>query len=135
MAWRVYIPTDGRRDGLFSVQIFGDQILVQNRSGTISAIDPRDGIIQWRRVPTNPYRVTQALGSNRTTIFLVQGINLFALDRKTGKTKWEIPLPEGPSSAPAADDEQVYICAGLGQLYAFTLPEAVPVPPGAVQSA
>src|ERR1051325_6267762 len=50
-AWRVKIPTDGRRDGLFSVQIIpgkdpakdNPQLVVQTLSGTVTLLDAETG--------------------------------------------------------------------------------------------
>src|SRR4051812_16749752 len=48
LAWRTYLPMAGKRDGLFSVQVLHDLILVQTRSGTLTALDPADGSTLWR---------------------------------------------------------------------------------------
>src|SRR6266545_1426788 len=39
MAWRAYVPTDGTRDGIFSIQVLEDMIVVQLRSGLIVALN------------------------------------------------------------------------------------------------
>src|SRR5262245_59537566 len=68
MAWRVYVPTEGKQDGLFSVQIPeraftkvtakgrvpAQQVLVQTKSGAIMALDPDTGEVQWRARVGNP---------------------------------------------------------------------------------
>src|SRR5262249_29601825 len=48
MDWRVYIPMDGVRDGFLSIQLLGDQILVQTRSGGVALLDAATGATIWR---------------------------------------------------------------------------------------
>lgn len=48
LAWRTYVPTDGRRDGLESVQVIDhDQVLVQTRGGETTLLDGTDGATLW----------------------------------------------------------------------------------------
>jgi outer membrane protein assembly factor BamB len=129
LAWRIYVPTDGRRDGIYSVQLLGDLMLVQNRSGLITALNPEDGSTLWSALPGHTYRVTQTLGYNTHSIYAVEGVNLFALDRKTGKLRWQMIMPQGPSAPPAADDQAIYLALGIGELFAYQVPEGLPIPP------
>src|SRR5437763_2613457 len=45
-AWRTYVPTDARRDGLFSVQVLDTQVIVLTRSGLVVALDRETGQTQ-----------------------------------------------------------------------------------------
>jgi len=123
LAWRAYVPTDGRRDGLFSVQVIGDQVLVQGRSGIITVLDATDGSTVWRAQPGHPYNVYHGLTYNSRSVFAVRGAMFYALDRKTGKQLWEFSLPHGASAAPLADDERFYVCLLTRELYCYELPE------------
>jgi len=123
LAWRTYLATDGRRDGLFSVQMLGDQILVQNRSGMITLLDAADGSTLWRAQPGKAYEVYQAPAHNSRSVFAIRGGILYALDRKTGARQWEFSLPHGASAAPVADDERFYLCLLTRELYCYELPE------------
>ena len=72
MAWRARLPVEGRRDGVFSVQItdYGaaQQILLQTRSGAVIALDGLTGATQWRARIGSPYVVAYALGYNTKTV-------------------------------------------------------------------
>ena len=124
LAWRTYLPTDGRQDGVFSVQLADDQVLVQTRSGSIVALNPRDGSTLWRAYLDVPYRVNTVLGWNAHLIFATRATTLFAVDRATGQVAWSFPLPGGPTAAAAADDERVFITLGTGRLFAYEIPQA-----------
>lgn len=123
MAWRTYLPVDGRRDGLLSVQLLEKQILVQLRSGMIVSVHPETGRTQWMTRVGIPYRTSQALGFNDRTVFAVNGVNLHALDRATGQRLWEFALPTAPSAPPVADAERVYLCYS-DWLYTYDLPKS-----------
>lgn len=123
-AWRAYVPTDGRRDGLFSVQLADDQILVQTQSGSVVVLSSRDGTMLWYgRVGPVPYRVTHALAYNSESVFAVRGSFLYALNRKTGQVQWDYDLPNAPSATPAADEERIFMPLGTGVLSIFELPD------------
>lgn len=121
LAWRSRIPTDGNRDGLYSVQPLGSQILVQTVSGTVCLVDAVDGGLVWRARPGNAYRATQPLGWNDKLVLVTQGPRLFGLDRVSGRPQWELTLPNVPTAAPVADEERFYVAAGTGRLYVFEL--------------
>lgn len=123
MAWRAYVPTDHRRDGLYSVQLVDDQIFVQTRSGTVVALNARDGVVQWQTTFDVPYRTNHGLGHNAKLLFATRAATLYGIDRYSGQVAWSLPLPGGPSAAAAADDERVFVPLGTGQLYAYEIPQ------------
>lgn len=131
LAWRAHVPMDGARDGLFSVQMLGPQVLVQTRAGLIVLIDADTGQAQWQRFVGKPYRPTQAPGHNSKSIFAINGNTLYALDRRSGQIQWQYDLPFAAAAPPAADEEQLYLCLGIGRLYTYKLlrPEK-PAAPG-----
>jgi outer membrane protein assembly factor BamB len=138
LGWRTYVPMDGRRDGVFSVQMVdrpgasSQEILLQTRSGAIMALDADSGVTKWRARVGNPYTVSSLLGYNNESIFAVNGLELYALNRDTGMIQWEFTLPHAPTSAPVADQDRVYLTM-TGRLQAFDLPKAVDTSPGGAE--
>src|SRR5438477_3353343 len=108
-AWRSYLPTDGRRDGVFSVQIperlqpAGGLLLVQMRSAIVMALDSASGATLWRTRIGTPYAMRQPLGYNSRHVFVANGVELYALSRQNGQIDWVLTMPHVASSAPAAD--------------------------------
>ena len=123
MDWRIYLPVDGKRDGIFSMQILEKQLLVLMRSGAVLAFDPDTGVNQWRTFVGNPYVPAIGFSSNTRTVFVAKGVEVYALDRKTGSLQWEFYLPNAPSAAPVADNDRFYIPLGTNRLHAYTLPD------------
>jgi outer membrane protein assembly factor BamB len=137
LAWQMYLPTEGRRDGIFSVQIPerlqppGGLILVQTRSAVVMAIDSATGTMLWRTPVGMPFAMRQRLGYNSKQIFVANGVDLYALNRDSGQIEWVFRLPHVASAPPVADDEYLYIGLGTGRLYGYRLPkpgETVPTP-------
>src|SRR5579871_5514310 len=48
LAWRVYVPTDRLRDGLYSVQPLENEVLVQTISGAVVSLNLADGFTRWQ---------------------------------------------------------------------------------------
>jgi outer membrane protein assembly factor BamB len=122
MAWRLYVPMDGRRDGLASVQLHGTDLYVQTRSGLVMLVDPESGVVHWRTRVGLPYRVTHELAFNSREVYVVNNLYLFALDRRTGTPRWRYRLREGVSAPPWADENFIYIASASGRIAAYYLP-------------
>jgi outer membrane protein assembly factor BamB len=136
LAWRIYLPTDRRRDGIFSVQIVpqgrGEQILVQTRAGLVIALDGESGVTQWRARIGNPYTVANLLGYNSKSVFAVNGLELYSVNRATGIIQWIFTLPHAPTSAPVADDDRLYVTL-TNRLHAYDLPKEVDTTPSGIE--
>jgi outer membrane protein assembly factor BamB len=121
-AWSTYVPMDGRRDSIFTVQALGRQVIVQTTSGLVAALDAERGQIQWFARPGNPYRTAHPVAFNSQTVFVVNGTDLYALERATGKQKWKYEMPGSAVAPPTADEYQLYLSLGTGKLYTYLLP-------------
>jgi len=128
VAWRTYLPTDGLRDGSYTVMVPGDQVLIQLQSGPVLAIDPHTGATQWSSNFGIPYALSHPLAFNAQSIFAINGTRLYILNRRSGQVQGGFVLPYAPTTSPAADEEQAYLSMGTGVLYAFGLPQALPAP-------
>jgi outer membrane protein assembly factor BamB len=128
-AWTVTVPTDGRRDGLLTVQLLprekGMDLVVQTRSGGVTCYDATTGLLLWATRVGTPYRASQPLAYNRDTLFAINNIDLIALDRATGRQLWEYDLPSGAAAPPVADDTQIYISLTNNRLVTYELPNLV----------
>jgi outer membrane protein assembly factor BamB len=125
-AWHAFLPMDGQRDGIFTLQLAplgkGFQILAQTRSGLVVALNAETGETQWTSRLGVPYRPAQPVAFNNRSVFVINNIELFALDRTTGQLQWQTTLPQGAASPPVADDEQLYLSLTTLGLTTFRLP-------------
>ncbi len=122
LAWQAVVPTADRRDGVFSVQILPDVVLVQTRGGGITALEPATGRQRWHTQVGIPNRVYYALGYNSRSVFGYSGLRLFAVDRRTGALQWMFDPKGAPSARPVADEERLYLATGTGRIYVYELP-------------
>jgi outer membrane protein assembly factor BamB len=122
MAWRTYIPTGGRRDGLVNVQRNGRDLFVQTRAGLVVMLDPETGETRWRARVGNPYQTARGLAFNSRTVFAINSTYLYALDRNSGGVQWRFRLPGGSSAPPIADDDFLFLASATGNLTAYVLP-------------
>lgn len=122
MAWTIYVPMDGRRDGLATVQLHRDDLYVQTRSGLVMLIDAITGVVRWRSRFGSPYRAMHQLAFNSREVYVVNNTYLYALDRRNGAVNWKYRLPEGVSGSPVADETLIYISAPDSRLVAYYLP-------------
>jgi outer membrane protein assembly factor BamB len=122
IAWYRYVPVDGRRDGLTTVQLAGRDLFVQTRSGLIVRLDAETGVVRWSSRVGRPYQVAWPLAFNLRAVYAVNSTYLYGLDRSTGSRLWRATLPAGLSAPPMVDEEQVYLAAVTGRLYAYYLP-------------
>jgi outer membrane protein assembly factor BamB len=135
-AWRILIPVDGRRDGIATVQNLGDLLIVQTRSGSVSAIDPSTGATRWRTVVGEPFHIIHDVGANDQLILVASSTRVYGLDRAGGQLLWEVTVPSTPTSPPSADDAAFYMHLSNGRVAAYAFPgEAAPTPPGATPPA
>jgi len=123
LAWRSYLPVDGRRDGVLTAQVLGDQVLIQLRSGALLAINAETGKTEWHYRLDTPYRVSNEVGLNAKLLFAMSGTRVVVLDRTTGKLQWEYDLGTVPSAPPVASSEFLYVCLVGGRVVSYMLPK------------
>jgi outer membrane protein assembly factor BamB len=129
LAWYTYVPSDGQRDGIFSMLILDDQLLVLMRGGAVLALDPATGATQWRTRVGRPYVPPVGFGANSRLLLVAKGVSVYGLDRRTGSLQWEFNLPNAPTASPAVDEERFYIPMGTNKLFAYALPGPEPATP------
>src|SRR5262245_28451497 len=83
-AWKAFMPMDGKKDGIFSVTVLGEQMYVQLRSGAVIALNAETGQRLWHARYADPYKPLFPLGHNYNTIFQISGTHLYAFDRPSG---------------------------------------------------
>jgi outer membrane protein assembly factor BamB len=126
-AWTITVPTDGRRDGFYSVQLApragaAQDLLIQTRSGGVMSLDAATGRVRWSTRVGMPYRVAQPVAYNHDYVFVINNIELYALERDTGRLQWLYDMPEAAAAPPVADDDQIYLSLSNGRFTAYGLP-------------
>jgi outer membrane protein assembly factor BamB len=124
LAWKLFVPMDGRRDGLFSVQVLEKDLFVQTRSSLVACIDAETGVTRWEQIVGRPYGSKQQLAFNESSVIVTNGTKLYALDRNSGQQQWELALPTSPITPPAVSEDRLYVILNPGTLAAYAMPSA-----------
>lgn len=120
-AWWGQATLNPSRDRVAHMVADEEQLYVQATSGTVSSFDNETGKRLWsvqlgvRDEPSYP------AVSNESTVLVVAGIRMYALDKVTGKILWQLKLPNIPSTSPAVDNSRIYLGMLDGSVYAFDL--------------
>jgi hypothetical protein len=130
LLWTTVIVTEGRRDGLLSVQFAPvreagktkQHMIVQTRSGIVTELDAETGQVLWRVRLGNRYSATHGAGFNSTDVIAVRGSDIFGINRKTGDLRWKAILPVIPSGTPLVDSHRIYMNVGSDRVEFYDLP-------------
>jgi outer membrane protein assembly factor BamB len=121
MVWWSQATLNASRDTVRHFTVDEDLLYVQATSGVVTAFDNETGkrlwSIQLGRTDHPSFPVT----SNDRMAMVVAGMEMYALNKFTGKILWQLRLPGMPSTSPAADDLQIYIGTLDGSVYAFDI--------------
>lgn len=98
-----------------------DLVYVRTRENLLTAIDLTTGAKKWSVRVGRDRQVGLPVSSNRTLAMAVVGGVAYALDKDTGRTEWQLPLPGVPTAPPALDENRVYLGTADGSVYAFDL--------------
>jgi outer membrane protein assembly factor BamB len=125
IGWSLYLPVEGKRDGIFSVQVAEKEVFIQTRGGLVVVANADTGEIKWRTRVGVVYRPVQPVGYNSKTVFVVSDTDLYALDRTDGQTIWQIRMPASAAAPPVADEERLYLNLGKGRLNVYRIPTSL----------
>lgn len=130
LAWSTTLPVEGYRDGIATVQLLGNQLVIRLRSGFLAVYDAATGRPLWQVHPGQPYPpIVHEVAATDRYILAIGAIRLHAYDRATGREEWTYELPTIPSAAPSADNDRVYMFLSGNRMTTFNLPARAEAPP------
>ncbi len=119
--WWGQAVLNSTRDKIRHIAIDERSVIVVSTSGIVTSFDAENGRKMWVTRVGRRDHISFMPVMNKKQVLIASGMKLFSLDRLEGGVTWEIDLPKMPSTAPAADDERVYIGTLDGSVYAFDL--------------
>lgn len=133
--WNVYIPLDGRADGLAEVQIVdAGQIFAQTRAGLLVAVDAVTGAKQWTFRYPRPYSNVYPVGVTDRFVFAVNVSHIYCFHRYSGLLEFQFELPGAASAGPVADNENFYVSLGATKAMCFRYPQPIRTEPVVAQN-
>ncbi len=125
-AWSVPLEGEGSFGAYASSPIMSKGVVYsQDLESNVQAIDQSNGEVLWTKKYEEPSLGPNGLVVADGSVFGATASAAFALDQKTGKEQWSVPLvrnsKEGINLAPGYDDGTVYVSttpANAASLYA-----------------
>jgi outer membrane protein assembly factor BamB len=119
-AWWAQATLDFGRDSLQFFTSDEQETFAQAATGMVTAIDNPTGRRLWS-VQVGAHTDTRfQLVTNEREALIVSGDKCYALDKKTGNVRWELPTPSAPSTGPSMDAMQVYLGGSKGYVNAYS---------------
>jgi len=122
-AWWLQATVNPDRDTIAHFTADETTVYVQSSSGVVTAIDSESGEKKWSRLVGIPSQASFPVVANDRFAFVASGMNLYALNKLTGGTVWQLRLEGHPSTQPEVDEDQIYIGMVDGSVYAYSLRE------------
>lgn len=120
-AWWNQATIDPARDRVRYLVADEDVLVVQTRSGMVTAFDAENGKRLWARQLGRRDAVSFPAVMNQDLALILSGSNLYAIRKFTGGLHWTLRVPVAPSTSPGIDEDLVYIGARDGSVFAFDL--------------
>ena len=121
---------ESKRDGFASVQLDGNQVIAQTRSGLIALLDAENaGRALWRSRPGRIYEAVLAPAVNSHGVYVNDSGAVYGLDRVNGSLLWKYELRVALSAPLSVDEDKLYIENVEARLIAARLPHISKAPP------
>lgn len=121
VSWTGQAVLNPSRDKLDHVVLDEELVYLQGSNGVITAFEVETGKQLWANRLSRFEGPSFAATSNEQLVLVVSGMEMYALEKRTGQIWWNLRLPSTPSTKPAIDEEYVYIGTLSGSLYTYKL--------------
>lgn len=118
-AWSGQAKLNPLRDKVTQFVVDEDMVYVQTTTGLITAFDAESGREAWAVLLGRNDDPMFPVVSSEDEALIIVGPSLYSLSKSTGQIRWELRLPEAPSTGVAVDETQVYIGTLDGAVYAY----------------
>jgi outer membrane protein assembly factor BamB len=120
-AWWGQAAIDTTRERIVYFGMDEDNVYLQTSSGMITAFNGETGRRLWDLRLGRPDSPSLPVTSNEDLVFAVVGMNLYAVNKWTGRPAWHTPLMRYPSTSATADNHRLYVGFLGGSVEAFNL--------------
>lgn len=109
-----------------SALLLGDRLIVASTSGTLVALNPVDGVMQWLRADMGAIWSSPAASVDGDTIYVgTRAGNLLAIDPTDGAERWRVTFGAGIDATPAILDGVITIGTYDGTFAAINAADGV----------
>jgi outer membrane protein assembly factor BamB len=119
--WFTQIQVDRARGRVAHVILHGGTLFVQTDQGVLHAVDAETGQTLWAEQVGNRNHPSLAPAANENLVAVVNGSNLFILNRFNGKLLWQTQIDGAPGAGPALSSQRAYVPTVNGLVYSYRL--------------
>ncbi|TWT37308.1 Serine/threonine-protein kinase AfsK [Posidoniimonas corsicana] len=126
--WFSQARVDPARSRIESAVLEGDRLFVLTSAGALQSFDANTGEVMWTAVVGNPGYPSMGPVASPTHIAVVNGGEVYVLDRTTGEVVLRRSTSSGIAAAPAISSGYVYVPQFSGRVDAFPITEKAVMP-------
>ncbi|MBM4074661.1 MAG: pyrrolo-quinoline quinone, partial [Planctomycetes bacterium] len=108
-------------DKVRHITVDEDAVYVQARSGMTTAFSAETGQQLWAIQLGRFDQPSFPVVSNENLALIVVGSTMYGVDKRSGGISWQLVVPGQPSTAPAVDEDQLYLGTLDGGVFAFNI--------------
>lgn len=124
--WFNVIPLGGGGEQVLELSIDHDFVFAQTDRANFHVFDSESGRLLWSVNLGSSSVDARPASANSTKVFVTNGNQLLALERRTGQILWTTHLDSLPASSTAADEERVWVGLLSGTLQTFMAKDGKP---------
>ncbi len=134
-AWYTQIGSPRATGAITNVNYDRGTLLVQSKTGMISALDAETGRTLWSTQVGPENHASSEPSANEKFIVVVNGSVLYVLDRADGRLLWEKPLDGCPGAGPGVSQTHAFVPMVNGQIEGYDLEKGAKQTPWIYKSA
>jgi hypothetical protein len=108
-SWFAQATMDPGRSRLSHLKLYDGILYAQSDRGLVQAFDAETGAALWSRQIGRPNYPTMPLGVGKLVLAVVNGSQLYILNRQTGELLRQCGLDGAPGAGPAVSDQWIYV--------------------------
>lgn len=121
LRWYARVPAANLRETINDLKVIDGMVFATSSRGLIHCLDAETGQLRWTATIGDDKRHVFPPAVTTEFVYVTSGTNLVQLDRGTGHEMWVKELSGVATSAPAANEDFVYVQTGDDRISAYSL--------------
>ena len=125
MAWWAVAAVPAGRGRVTNLSADEDAVYVQTNSNLLTAIDLTSGAKKWTTRTGRAGQTAAPVGTAPGLVVAAVGRVVYGIEKDSGETVWELPLPESAAAAPTIGETQegrrLFVPTQAGSVYSYDL--------------
>jgi len=118
--WSGSVPLGYGTERVLSMNLAGDMVFAQTNMGHLHAFQAETGKYLWGARAGHETVDVRPVSVNSTDVFVTNGTDMIALDKRTGRPVWRTRMEGTAVGATAATEEEVMVGLASGKLVAYS---------------